>query len=1393
MTYLCGNYTAKVTEDNVLDLKESDLNFNEDTGVATYANNKLREDLDKDVLPKVLIIDECSDYSDLDFRIIKEFAQKYDVKVLLLGDLRQVALRGKVKFENGDSYVLNLARTQFARTFLNNTSFRTNNTQQDYNFLMDRTQLLPANINTEKVITYKYYTDDTGLYGRYVELLPNIKEETKRNIDLMLKTLSKDENGKEEKIGFVYDSEEGGIYKYIQSLPNELISKFEFHKNQPIKGVEAKYYIVELSPDTTAAESFENAKSVLYTAFSRAIQGNIVHMNLGGVTFASVKQQSNGLLRTPTEAIASYNAQMKDFLTKLYPEAKKLNISSNTAEPKATNTSNSNAGNNNDDSNKDDSEENKQDDIQAKVNSNEESNTGNVFNPVIPSNLDAYINKLNETTRNPLFDIIKGRTITIQKVGGGKDSTIEVNPEEFIWELYTSFNNFTGLIEDERLGFRESRLSGERFDNYYGLRRIIDLYNGNNDYILSDDVSDSKVKSKNVSKKQDIAALLQELRELIWYTKDFDTLEDKLKSVLVDRLGLKEKFKDFYIRFVWESARHFNTDGDAEESLNRYDGEKSLARSKEEKLDGIDGTAKDKDKISAKGLALHIGAKIVDKDSPIDDNSGKEHDTVLLSIPFANLPNPFTILGLLESRVNTPKGKKYEWVKKYFTKEFTQNIPDPYSRLGEIMMDLEKSIRQKATNKNYEIPAGQISLYYLIRTYLYNDNAYTPIVSPKTKGLFDVKWTPASHFNTTSPYIISSERGVNYEYAQPRGFVDFTVNKEKVQYITVKDLQNNPTLSVSNIYITTHDVLSSDGKNIVIKKGNPFVLVGSTTDLNGRVLRETNLFEQFEKQIQSKDTPNLVSVVYVRQPRATIDEYLNQVKNLSMGIKPTDPKIFIGNDFTSYRLLQILNAKRSDGKTYLEEIREAILNTETFDKYNDKFKEFLKKLEERLPKGKTLESLDNYDNEAFKIAVKLLREPSGLRTERNSSLTYAQILNNVVTNLLRPKWLKVNLKEEGGIATTLYERMQRDIPNMWKQRYGEDTIPYNVNFDTSTTPHFLNKVGVYNVTVDSESKFAGKPYSVNIVRTPIMEGDIFPLLAATGFSINNGHPYENEASGWSKSRASDSYYIPLNNSGLSIPDGKTPSGGVAYRPIDLIAEGIRMPKSMRESGKKPKVKVDPDGKPVKEFEIDNDHLTKTLGLNSEATLNDIIQKSTEEGYVYIKRENITYFSDKKLPNYTNHRIKAIEFLSDTEVRVTMEEKVDNPTITELIIRFDFNNNTMNVENEKIIRRPEVRVNPGNVSPITDEQLLQIQNHINAYNSENDAELSIKLLIENPSDIRVKSVLKAVLPEELIEPFMKLRELRKEEVERQRQEEERQRAIDDFKNSSVCDNDNEVPF
>jgi len=34
-----------------------------------------------------------------------------------------------------------------------------------------------------------------------------------------------------EKLGFVYDSEEGELYKYAHTLPNEKLNKIEWHKN----------------------------------------------------------------------------------------------------------------------------------------------------------------------------------------------------------------------------------------------------------------------------------------------------------------------------------------------------------------------------------------------------------------------------------------------------------------------------------------------------------------------------------------------------------------------------------------------------------------------------------------------------------------------------------------------------------------------------------------------------------------------------------------------------------------------------------------------------------------------------------------------------------------------------------------------------------------------------------------------------------------------------------------------------------------------------------------------------------------------------------------------------------------------------------------------------------
>ena len=93
-------------------------------------------------------------------------------------------------------------------------------------------------------------------------------------------------------------------------------------------------------------------------------------------------------------------------------------------------------------------------------------------------------------------------------------------------------------------------------------------------------------------------------------------------------------------------------------------------------------------------------------------------------------------------------------------------------------------------------------------------------------------------------------------------------------------------------------------------------------------------------------------------------------------------------------MLQLLSIKQDklNGKSYIEEISNDIVNKETFKKYIDVFNDFKTKLEEKLKDaGKTLKDLDTFnkeDNEAFKIAARLLREPSGKSTGR-SSLNYS--------------------------------------------------------------------------------------------------------------------------------------------------------------------------------------------------------------------------------------------------------------------------------------------------------------------------------------------------------------------------------------------------------------------
>ena len=1279
MERLCGKYEVTLTDQEELKLEKDDVNYNKDTGIATYTKNKLLENLDQNKLPKILIIDEYSDYSDLDLRIIDEFGKKYGVTTFLLGDSRQTGLIGEISTVDG-KYALEVYRTQFVRTFLNNTSFRTNNTQQDYNFALDRAQFLTLkNYNDQVTLTYRYYIDKSGLYGRYINTEQGLSDELKNNFDLMIETFINDETvDKDETIGFVYDSEDGDLYKYAQTLPNEVLKRIEFHKHKPIKGVESKYYVIELNPNVYSDETFDHYKKVLYTAFSRAKQGNIIHMTeqLGeDISLESQRQNTNGLLRSPAEAIASYIKQLKVFLPTLYPNA--IKVTAPTSQPTNKTTTQSTTTSTTTTTTTPEQDDTDEEPPTTEIDSDEETlSLFGVYNPVQPSKVESVINKNNNNETK--IDVELGvRRLKLHNIG---NEDVEGFIEKFEWEIYTAFNNYTGLIEDPILGYKESQKEDIRFDNYYGLKKLIQLYDGNKDLLLSSDPAD---KESNIEIKKEIVDILQELREAIWYTKDFDELESKIKMILKQNLSLNNDFDSFYIRpDIWESIYTRKSD-DGDVASN--DALAPAFRSKEEKLDGVHGSAANKDDISAKGLSLWAGAKVT-------DDSGT-HDTVLLSIPYGKLPNPFTILDRFVK-------KGISWA--IALDQSTRSIGNEYKRRVKMMQLLETQI------KNQQLP-GQTSLYYLLRAYTFNNDNFTPLIRPKSKNLFGnkIKWTPAQHLNTSAPYIISSPRGMEYVTTK-----DYIVNysegedKTKVEYIPLTELQQNPLLTVSqNIYITTENVVDAYN-NIKIKKGDPFVLVGTKYN-NDAKFSEEELINHLNKQLNDSENKvdQKVAVVYVKSPQATIKEYLTQIRGIMRGIKPEDKKLFIGNDFTSFRIIQLLDTVKYEGsdKSYLQFIRDNMRDGNSLDSYIEKFRNYLTELESQ---GVTIQKLDEYDNEAFKIASRVMRESSGKTTRRGTEVTYGMIMNNIVLRLL----LTGDLPQRKDPETnkTLRDKLFDKIEELWENKYSNNTIPYNTRFDNKEIKGQVGKSGemkaVYKVMTDSDSNIlingintnytvGGKEFTVNIVRTPILVGDIFPIVASIGYAVNGRTIIDPTTD-----------RVKLGGSGIRerLADG-------SYRTIDVIKEGLRLklrdndnrtdrdedniPPSAPppppddvppgpgpfeyEPGSEPPPPPPPPEPPISDtiikFDIDDDQLFNVLNLGVDATFEEVTNACKENGFVWydveVNGNSKVKFAKNQITGFENYRILSCEKSEDDydSIKVTFQNKTVPSNIKEVEI------------------------------------------------------------------------------------------------------------------------------
>ena len=240
---------------------------------------------------------------------------------------------------------------------------------------------------------------------------------------------------------------------------------------------------------------------------------------------------------------------------------------------------------------------------------------------------------------------------------------------------------------------------------------------------------------------------------------------------------------------------------------------------------------------------------------------GTQENGDILELPLLALTSPITLLKSYEGKVFPDMYKEYNDLK---SKNF--NLYQIASKLYEDFKDIDE----------YREIAELFGLFCK------TDRNISFIKDPN--------WTPSKDLeNLGATFVL--DRGRLHEMAG-LSFNSF----DETEWITVENYKNNHQIYVTqNIFVGTTSTANSLG----VKKGHPFVLVSHDLKLN----TDEEVVKWFEKQRTDPSVQKKVSIMYIRPPRATIEEYFDNVQKIlrkESGVKP------IGQLFTSYHLISDL-------------------------------------------------------------------------------------------------------------------------------------------------------------------------------------------------------------------------------------------------------------------------------------------------------------------------------------------------------------------------------------------------------------------------------------------------------------------------------------------------------
>ena len=337
--------------------------------------------------------------------------------------------------------------------------------------------------------------------------------------------------------------------------------------------------------------------------------------------------------------------------------------------------------------------------------------------------------------------------------------------------------------------------------------------------------------------------IIGNLRSIIFNTSD--------KTELVSKIASELELSDINVRFALKSSPNPS-------AKNRENGEEFVENTPTPFSKGISERTEYNGSSDEKSSQWNPKSFVI-----VISQGGKN----ILELPLLTMSSPFTILKLKEDDA-------------YIYPEVVKR----YNGLKEQGLDTHSIV----TTLISEFKSSYPSLMRLFEFYDFTDRSIMFMKDPQ--------WTIARDFKLVGPTFVMN-RGIFQD--EPGFKYDANANPAN-EWITLDEYKNNPQITMTDVLVSTSGTVVNDGNSYnVAKKGHPFVLISFDKTLSS----PQRIVDYYIQQETEKDIPKKVQLVYVLPPKATIQEYIENLKKILNKEGNVQP---IGNLFTSYKLLKIL-------------------------------------------------------------------------------------------------------------------------------------------------------------------------------------------------------------------------------------------------------------------------------------------------------------------------------------------------------------------------------------------------------------------------------------------------------------------------------------------------------